>query len=248
MKRYKKCYELKNTAKDKLDGKYGSAVLICFLASLLSTVASLAVSGLLPGTDSLIALYTIQALVSFLLSWILGILDFGLTFYFLKAACGQGCSADDLFYGFRGDSAKILTVSGVRAFVNALCVLPTQYLLDASLYRPSLTLALCAVLAALLGICIHLAAGLALMLSFFVMLDFPDKSAREILELSFRLIRGRRKSLFYLQLSFLPLEFLCICSLFIGYLWLAPYRNMAYTCYFLDLMNPAETAPAPVHA
>ena len=36
MKQYKKIYELKNTAKDKLEGKYGGAVLILLLSALMS--------------------------------------------------------------------------------------------------------------------------------------------------------------------------------------------------------------------
>lgn len=240
MKQYKVSYELKNTAKDKLDGKYGSAVLICFLASLISGIVSQIVLGFVPDTGSVAVTYMIDGITSLIVACVLGVLDLGLTLFFLNAACGKPYSVNDLFYGFQGDTTKILTISAARALISTICTLPVQYLLSAVLYSPSPALLIWAVAAAIIGLCIHLTAGLGVMFSYFTMLDFPDKSAREILELSFQLVKGRRKKLFLLQLSFLPLELLCICSMAIGYLWLTPYMNMTYTCFFLDLMNPKE--------
>ena len=46
MKRYKENYELKNSAKDTLDGKYGGAVLIIFLSALISQTARFFISSI----------------------------------------------------------------------------------------------------------------------------------------------------------------------------------------------------------
>ena len=240
MKKYKKRYELKNAAKDKLDGKYGSAVLICFLAALLSGCISLSVYEFVPATQFLTLSYIIQGIISLVLSWILGILDLGIAYFFLNAACGKRCSAGNLFYCFQSETSKTLIISGARALVSTLCLLPVAYMLDAYWYYPSTGMIIGLVAVCLFCLVLHLYAGLGLTLSFFLMLDFPDQSARDILRHSFQLIQGNRKRLFSLQLSFIPLELLCVCSLFIGYLWLTPYRNMTYTCFFLDLMNPKE--------
>lgn len=240
MKKYQENYELKNAAKDKLDGKYGSAVLICFLASLLSGCISLLIYLYIPTTKSLALYYAIQGISSFVLSWILGTLDLGITYFFLNMASGGSYSTGDLFYCFRSDTSKTLTISGARALVSTLCLLPMEYMLDTYWYDPGARrlLAMTAVCLICLGFYVY--AGLGLTLSFFLMLDFPDRSARDILRHSFQLIQGNRKKLFGLQLSFIPMELLCVCSLFVGYLWLVPYRNMTYTCFFLDLMNPRE--------
>lgn len=240
MKQYKKLYELKNLAKDRLDGKYGSAVLICFLASLISTAVWRIVNLFIPNTGSLFAIYVIDGVTTLIISWMLGVLDLGITLFFLNAACGGDYNVGDLFYGFKGDPSNTLAISGARALISTICLLPAQYLLDAFWFLGNPALITAAGIAAAIGICIHLYAGLAVMLSYFLLLDFPDKSAREILRLSFHLIQGRRKKLFSLQLSFLPLELLSMCSLFIGHLWLTPYMNMTYTCFFLDIMNPTE--------
>lgn len=240
MKQYKVYYELKNTAKDNLDGKYGPAVLICVLSALISSAVLEIVEGFVPDTGSLATTYLIGGTASLIVTWVLGVLDLGLALFFLNAACGRPYKVNDLFYGFQGDTSKILTISAVRALVSCISMLPVQYLLSAAFYYPSPALFIWIAVAAVIGLGVHLTAGLGVMLSYFAMLDFPDKSAREILELSFQLVKGRRKKLFLLQLSFLPLEFLCICSFLVGYLWLIPYKNMTYTCFFLDLMNPKE--------
>ena len=49
--------------------------------------------------------------------------------------------------------------------------------------------------------------------------------------------RLHKWELFCLQMSFLPLGFLCLLSFGIGTLWLVPYMNMTQTLYFLDLMQ-----------
>lgn len=240
MKKYQKIYELKNAAKDKLDGKYGSAVLICFLASLLSGCISLFVYLYIPTTQSLALYYVIQGVSSLVLSWMLGTLDLGITYFFLNAACGESYSTRDLFYCFRGDTTKTLTISGARALVSTLCLLPVEYMADVCWYDPSAERILTMAAVCVVCFCFYVYAGLGLTLAFFLLLDFPDRSAGDILRQSFQLIRGSRKKLLGLQLSFIPMELLCVCSLFVGYLWLAPYRNMTYTCFFLDLMNPKE--------
>lgn len=240
MKKYQKYYELKNAAKDKLDGKYGSAVLICFLASLLSGCISLLVYLYIPTTKSLVLYYAIQGVSSLVLSWILGTLDLGITYFFLNAACGGPYSASDLFYCFRSDTAKTLVISGARALVSTLCLLPVEYMLDICWYDPSAGRILTMAAVCVACFCLYVYAGLGLTLAFFLLLDFPDRSSRDILRQSFQLIQGNRKKLLGLQLSFIPMELLCVCSLFVGYLWLTPYRNMTYTCFFLDLMNPKE--------
>ena len=50
-------------------------------------------------------------------------------------------------------------------------------------------------------------------------------------------MKGHKWELFCLQMSFLPLGFLCLLSFGIGNLWLVPYLNMTQTLYFLDLMQ-----------
>ena len=77
---------------------------------------------------------------------------------------------------------------------------------------------------------------------FYLMLDFPDYSAEQLLRSSMQVMRGHKGRLFYLHVSFLPLLLLALLSCGVGMLWIRPYMQMTYTCFFLDLMNPGKTS------
>ena len=78
------------------------------------------------------------------------------------------------------------------------------------------------------------------------MLDFPDYTVKQLLRSSMQIMNGHKGRLFYLQVSFIPLTMLAVLTCGIGMLWLGPYMQTTYACFFLDLMNPkkvpAETA------
>lgn len=251
MKQYAKGYELKNKAKDNLGGKYRLAVPVCLLSVLIPGGARLLVnlflSPFLPqltdlgSTAALLSSYAFAIVLSLLLTAVLGLFQVGISLFFLNAACGQPCSVQDLFYGFRHDLTRSLTLSGVLACLNAVCLYPYEYLLDFFLLSRQAEWLYAAAAALVIGLCVYIPLALNFFPVYYLMLDFPEKSAGEILRLSCRLMKGQKKRLFGLQLSFLPLMLLSVCSLYIGYLWLNPYLCMTEVCFFLDLMSPKET-------
>ena len=99
-----------------------------------------------------------------------------------------------------------------------------------------------ALIALAIGLCVYLPLSLGIALSFYLMFDFPQKSGKEILLLCWRLMKGKKLRLLYLEFSFLPLLLLSILSFGIGLLWLQPYMQMTYTFFFLDLMNPRRAS------
>lgn len=242
--RYKKCYELKNAAKDMLNGKYSAAILICFFSFQIQYLITSYTEAFLPSpelsTGVSIPAYAIRCLITLAVDCVLGVMNLGIDLFFLNIACDRSYRLGDLFYGFKNDTSKALTVSGAYTLLGAVCQLPFQYLLIAYWYTGSRELAITALIFALIGICIYLPVSAGLFLSFYLMLDFPEKSAKEILALSFRLMAGNKKRWLYMVFSFVPMMLLCICSFFIGFLWLVPYMKMTYACLFLDIMNPKE--------
>lgn len=237
MKQYMKNYELKNAAKDKLEGKYGPAVLICFMNFLLTSGATLLLELFLPAGSSL-PVYVIQTVATLILAWVLGVMGLGLDFFFLKAACGQPCAVSDLFYGYQNDFTKALTISGVYALLSVVCEVPFQYMAAEYFLTGSDATGIAALITGIIGLCIYMPVTAGLALSYYLMLDFPDKSAKEVLALSLRLMKGSKRRIIYMYLSFIPLILLCVCSLYIGFLWLIPYMRMTSVCFFLDIMNP----------
>lgn len=249
MKQYKSISELKDTAKNTLDGHYSGAILITFLSSLISMAASFVINIVaeatltsiyyLGGTTSTATVVSfVFDLILLAASIMLGVMTAGIAFYFLKTACKQPGSVSDLFIAFRTEPQKFLVLSAVITLIQAVCLYPYQYLAQGYLNNKEESSLLYVLLAFVIGMCIYIPVSLSFSLSFFFALDFPDKSAKEVLNLCFHKMKGQRMRLFLLDLSFLPLMLLCILSFGIGFLWLEPYMQMAYTHFFLDLMNP----------
>lgn len=251
MKQYKTSSELKNTAKNLLDGKYSSAVLITFLVTLISSgagfvidmIASVTVNTVYYSTQSMSATNTVSFVFDLILlavNIILGVMNAGVALFFLNASCGQTYSTNDLFYAFKNDTQKALCISAAIMILHAVCLWPSQYLLQNYLNTQESQWLTYTMIALAVGLCVYVPVSLGISLSFYLMFDFPQYTGQEILALSWKLMKGQRLRLFYLQLSFLPLMLLCICSFGIGFLWLEPYMQMTYAQFFLDLMNPKE--------
>lgn len=251
MKQYKKPYELKNLAKDKLQGKYGPAILILFLYSLITGGASLFISllsnmttatayALTNSSTVIIVVGIIFEIVNLVAVIVLGILQAGVILFYLNIACNQPYATGNLFYGFKKDSGKALALSAAMGLCNAVCLYPCQYCLSAYMNSRDTVMLYAALASMAVGFCVYIPISLRLSQTFFLMLDYPDCSAKEILALSFRVMKGNKGRLFYLQLTFIPMMLLCVLSFGIGFLWLNPYMQMTYTYFFLDIMNPAE--------
>lgn len=255
MKQYKKNYELKNTAKDKLDGKYGKSMLLFLLSSLISGMTTLCVNSVAATTmnsvfyrsGSVAAANIVSLAFDLILVFaniICAVMNAGIALYFLSMACNRPCSVGSLFYGFKNESRKTLTIAAALILCQVVCLWPCQYCLqfalstsDSELKKRLLLSALAAIV---VGLCIYIPVSLGIAMSFYLMFDFPENSGKETLALCWRIMKGHRLRLFSLQLSFLPLMLLCILSFGIGFLWLDPYMELTYAYFFLDLMNPAQ--------
>lgn len=251
MNKYKASPQLKNAAKDKLAGNYGNAVLITFLNSLIGFGINFFVMMLYAITDASAyaitgqtavntGLYVFFFILTVIISIVLGVLQLGLFLYFLKVSCGQSASINDLFFGFRAQSNKALAISTVFILLNTVCLTPYQIFFD--LYRSSLDAkwAIYMLISMGIGLLIYIPLFLGLSQAFFLMLDFPEKNARDTLKLSMQIMKGHRCRLLYIGASFIPLMLLCLLSFGIGFLWLTPYMYMTMTQFFLDLMNPEK--------
>jgi uncharacterized membrane protein len=85
----------------------------------------------------------------------------------------------------------------------------------------------------------------------FIVVDHPELSANECVDLSKKMMKGRKFDLFYLYLSFIGWFLLCIPTCFIGLLWLQPYVNSSVVAFYNDVKAPFEPAveePAPAPA
>lgn len=89
MPNYKPFRELKRLAKVQLQGKYGTMIGALILQELLVLFATGILSMMIPGTDTLSNI--LYYILTFIVQLIAGILQAGVSFLYLKAACGMQC-------------------------------------------------------------------------------------------------------------------------------------------------------------
>ena len=71
----------------------------------------------------------------------------------------------------------------------------------------------------------------------FILLDYPELNALQIMKRSKDMMRGNKGSYLYLVFSFIPMYILTALSFGIGMLYVYPYTRMTMTEYYLELAD-----------
>lgn len=228
--------ELKASAKEHMFGRYGSAVGAYLLVTFLTGFVTLSVSSLSGNTVSVFATLIHYTLL-FAVSVLTGLLSSGTAYFYLKIVTGHRATVNDIFAGFRMYSDKALMIQAWITLITYIGSLPEYIVLYRLSGRPDnsgLTL---------YGLCMLLSGVVSLMLelfyapAFFLMHDFPQYSATELLAMSRKLMSGNKMRLFYIYLSYIPLLLLGILSCGIALLWIIPYMNATLAEFYMDIIN-----------
>lgn len=235
MNEYLSSASLKSLAKGQLLGKYSTLIGIylihfgCVLFLSFSATAMIDTSTIIGNI--------IFYMVTFLINLLTGILLYGEAYIFLKIACNQKISVSDLFYGLQTEPDKIIRMQIVIALVSLVCTsydLLTPYVMK---QPDNAYLFLIYVILLLAGNIINIIFSLNISQCYYLMLDFPKYSPREALKQSCQIMKGNKGRLFYIELSFLPLFLLGLCSCCIGFLWILPYLQAVQANFYLDLIK-----------
>lgn len=226
---------LKAIAREQLLGHYGTAISAEMAALSIMFAASIICSALTDQTSA--AGIAISYIISFILEMINGIFLFGLTRFYLNLICGQPCHAADIFYGFRSHADKAIAVRFFQLLLDTICILPALLCLFLYAAKQSAW--------AFLLFCIFGVVGgigtviITLMYSqaYYIMLDFPSYSVKQVMSSSRRIMNGNKARLFYIAVSFIPYYLLSLLSCGIAMLWIVPYRKTVFTNFYLDLMK-----------
>lgn len=217
-------------------GHYGTAIGAYLLVTFGTGIFTLMVLSLTGDTSTLVGT-CIYIITAFALSVLRGLFTSGITYFYLKIACSQHVTTGDVFYGFRFNPDKALRVQAwisLLIYIGSIPEFITIYQLpahpEAAEYIPYL---LCSALSSLISFILNLFYAQA----FFLLHDFPQYSASELLSASRRLMRGHKLKLFYIYISFIPLFLLSVLSCGIAMLWIVPYMNATLTEFYLDLIK-----------
>ncbi len=226
---------LKSLAKGQLLGKYGIVVAAYAIHMGCILFTSFMVSMFID-TTTLIG-NIIYLLVNILLSLFGGLFVYGEAYIYLKIACNQPVTVNDLFCGFGSNAEKIARVQIVFALVAVICSFPnlmTPMLLQ---HPENPYLMLIYVILMIVTTAANVIFSLTFAASFYLMHDFPNYTPKEILMQSYKIMKGNRGRLFYIELSFIPLLLLGFCSCCVTYLWILPYMEAVQANFYLDLIK-----------
>lgn len=240
MNRFKSSAELKASAREHLLGHYGTVIgAFMIMTAILGTV-SIAV-GLIADLSTIFGTVIYYAIM-FLVSVLTGLFSSGNAYLYLKLICGRPVSVGDLFYGFQLAPDKAITMQAWITLISYVANLP-QYILSSmflsNISHPDkmMSLMLPYALSLILSGVVSVMLGLIYAQAYFLLHDFPQYTAKELLQKSRRLMVHHKGRLFYLYVSFLPLVLLGLLSWGLALLWVIPYMAATEAEFFLDLIK-----------
>ena len=204
--------ELRAQARERLEGKWGTFVLMTFLFYVIQALLQI------PGSvgdlfkvlspenaltsESLSTLSVLLTLLALPLSW-------GLTVSLLRNHREESVDLENLFDGFRGGR-----------YTRVFCAL---FLVNLFTFLWALLLIIPGIMKAF-----------SYALTPYIIMDEPELTARQAITRSCEIMQGRRWKLFCLSLSFIGWGILSLLTFGIGFLWLAPYMNASIAAFYED--------------
>lgn len=239
---YKSSVEIKGLAREHMFGNYGTAIGASVIVSLITSFTTLFFTMFLDITT--VVGVVLNFLISFAISVLSGLFLSGQSYLYLKISCGRPVTINDIFYGFKLFPDKALLIQLYRSVWFYLGMLPmTIFSFLLTSYPQNAVLTLLYYLSFILYGVIWVMVSLVYAQVFYLLQDFPNYSAKELLSMSRKLMKGSKGRLFYLMAGFIPLMLLGSLSCGIAFFWLIPYINTAGSEFFLDLIQHRQQTP-----
>ena len=204
--------ELRAQARERLEGKWGTFVLMTFLMLVIQTI--LQIPGYIGSLLEILSPENVLASLSFsnisnILSLLALPLSWGLTVSLLRNHREESVDLENLFDGFRGGR-----------YTRVFCAL---FLVNLFTFLWALLLIIPGIMKAF-----------SYALTPYIIMDEPELTARQAITRSCEIMEGRRWKLFCLYLSFIGWGILSLLTFGIGFLWLVPYMNASVAAFYED--------------
>ena len=212
--------ELRAQARERLEGQWGTFVLMTFLMLVIQTI--LQIPGYIGSLLEVLSPENVLASLSFsnisnILSLLALPLSWGLTVSLLRNHREESVDLENLFDGFRGGR-----------YTRVFCAL---FLVNLFTFLWALLLIIPGIMKAF-----------SYALTPYILLDEPELTARQAITRSCEIMQGRRWKLFCLYLSFIGWGILCLLTFGIGFLWLVPYMNASVAAFYEDARAEYEAS------
>lgn len=204
--------ELRAQARERLEGQWGTFVLMTFLMLVIQTI--LQIPGYIGSLLEILSPENVLASLSFsnisnILSLLALPLSWGLTVSLLRNHREESVDLENLFDGFRGGR-----------YTRVFCAI---FLVNLFTFLWALLLIIPGIMKAF-----------SYALTPYIIMDEPELTARQAITRSCEIMEGRRWKLFCLYLSFIGWGILSLLTFGIGFLWLVPYMNASVAAFYED--------------
>ena len=204
--------ELRAQARERLEGKWGTFVLMTFLMLVIQTI--LQIPGYIGSLLEILSPENVLASLSFsnisnILSLLALPLSWGLTVSLLRNHREESVDLENLFDGFRGGR-----------YTRVFCAI---FLVNLFTFLWALLLIIPGIMKAF-----------SYALTPYIIMDEPELTARQAITRSCEIMEGRLCKLFCLYLSFIGWGILSLLTFGIGFLWLVPYMNASIAAFYED--------------
>lgn len=237
MRNRPKSGELKSQARALMMGKHGFLVLVTFLVSMLYLAASWILNSAFPAAGGTMNL-ALGLAGSLLINIVYYLFCAGQAEIYLNLCRGRDMRLGQLTGPFSRRPEPVAVFAAVQFVIQTVSVNLGLWILPDLLNETDSArlLPMYGVLLVLLIVSVWLELGLSMV--FFLYCDNPQSSGLQLIRESFRLMRGNRRRMFWLMLSFAGVMLLGTLSAGIGLLFARPYLNTVQALFYLDL---AET-------
>lgn len=204
--------ELRAQAREQLDGKWGTFVLMTFLMCVIQVLMQIPsyIGSLLEVLSPENAMASLSfSNISNILSLLALPLGWGLTVSLLRNHREESVDLENLFDGFRG--GRYTRVFCAMFLVNLFTFLWTLLLIIPGIMK-----------------------AFSYALTPYILLDEPELTAKQAITRSCEIMQGRRWKLFCLYLNFIGWGILSLLTFGIGILWLVPYMNASFAAFYED--------------
>lgn len=232
MESHKSTTEMKSAARELLLGKYGSYISAYITAELVLSLISAIASSVLPDSGMGMA---INLAISFVIELLAAVFLLGMIHFTMNICKRQPYKLSDVFYGFRSHPDKAIICKFLFLLAELVAMLPAILFFVLYTITENGLLMIAASLFLVIGMVAAVAIHLSLYFVYYLILDYPDATIRELIEYCFHMMQGHRIKLFYLYASFLPMYALGILSFGIGLLFVEPYVNVTVAQFYLDV-------------
>lgn len=238
MTNLKTAAELKAIAKERSLDKYG----ILILANIIIFVLQMAISSIVTISNSgSLVIFTINEIIILIVQILLGILVSGKAYLYMNLIYSHTVSTSDIFFGLKQHPNKAVMIQSLFVLADFLASLPASIILFILTPDSPFSLRIALFVAVAIGIVVNIYVSLTYSQAFYLLHDYPDRSAKELLAYSKSLMQGNRLKLFYLHISFIPLIIFGCLTFFIPLLWISVYRYATLTAFYQNLIAAGNT-------